>query len=106
MSRDDLDDPVDAGHITTYELAVELLRRPAWHADALCREYPNVSWFPERGDDVRKALAICDRCLVKAECLKYATDLEIDVGLWGGTSARTRVLLRRTARTAQRKAQQ
>lgn len=101
-----LETRIAAGHITTYDLAAELLRRPAWQADALCKEYPNVTWFPERGDDVRKALAICDRCLVKAECLQYATDLEIDVGLWGGTSARTRVLLRRTTRTAQGKAQQ
>lgn len=29
--------------------------RPRWQRDALCREYPDVSWFPERGGNGREA---------------------------------------------------
>ncbi len=38
-----------------------LLERPAWHADAACREHPEVDWFPERGDDQGPAKAVCAR---------------------------------------------
>jgi hypothetical protein len=47
----------------------ELLADTAWHAEALCREYPNVDWFPERGADPSQAKAMYARCLVHADCL-------------------------------------
>jgi hypothetical protein len=38
--------------------------RPAWMKDALCREHPEISFFPEPGEDLRAAKAVCARCLV------------------------------------------
>lgn len=69
---------------------------PDWHADALCKEsFPGATWFPERGDDTRAAVAICNRCLVRAECLAVAVADRDLVGIWGGTSKRERDRLRR-----------
>jgi hypothetical protein len=62
-----------------------LLRRPTWQADALCREYPNVDFFPERGGDQRPAKRICAACSVRQECSAWADTQGADlVGVWGG----------------------
>ena len=45
-----------------------LLDPTPWAADALCVEYPEVEFFPERGQDSRPAKAVCARCLVRFEC--------------------------------------
>jgi len=45
---------------------------PAWHADAACKEHPDLSWFPERGEDSTAAKAVCESCLVTAECRSWA----------------------------------
>ena len=50
----------------------ELLERPAWMRDALCKEYPRAWWFPTRGESVVEAKAICRCCAVQFECLEYA----------------------------------
>jgi WhiB family redox-sensing transcriptional regulator len=67
---------------------------PAWMADAACREHPDVTWFPPPGESGLEAKAICGRCLVKEECLRYALEHDLD-GIWGGTTVRQR---RRSAR--------
>jgi WhiB family transcriptional regulator, redox-sensing transcriptional regulator len=71
-----------------------------WHADALCREYPNVNWFPERGCDSSEAKAVCRRCLVQRECLEYALSQPPFPGVWGGTDEAERKELRRARRRA------
>lgn len=89
-------DPADLLDIDS--LLAELTGRPAWMADALCREHPEVSWFVSRGEDVRPAKAICSRCLVRDECLAYALEQGVYCnGFWGGTSERERRRLRRPA---------
>jgi WhiB family redox-sensing transcriptional regulator len=73
-------------------------QRPAWTKDALCPEYPHVSFFPQRGESSGEAKAICRRCLVQEECLAYALTTHstaTDHGVWGGLSARERRQLRR-----------
>lgn len=71
---------------------LELLRQPAWMADALCKEYDGARWFPERGEDVQRVKAICAECLVQGECLEWALaqDQTTLVGIWAGTSGRDR----------------
>lgn len=71
-----------------------LFVKPSWHADAACREHPEVNWFPERGEDARPAKAICAGCLVRAECLEAAFEHRVTTGIWGGTSERERRRLR------------
>lgn len=65
---------------------LESLGRGAWHRDAACREHPNVSWFPERGEPVDRQLQVCGRCLVRVECLEHALAEPERVGIWGGHS--------------------
>lgn len=77
---------------TTVDPFAELLERPDWHGDALCREHPDVSFFPERGEDPRAARAVCADCLVAADCL--AAGMAERHGMWGGTSERERRRLR------------
>lgn len=73
--------------------------RPAWQDDALCREYPDVNFFPERGEDVAPAKGVCSRCAVRAECADYAIRLGERHGIWGGLSG----IERRQARSRIRK---
>ena len=77
-------------------IAAVAANRPAWHADALCREhYPAVSWFVERGEPMEPAKNICGRCLVLAECTSWALDQDASLaGVWGGTTAPQRKRMR------------
>lgn len=67
---------------------------PDWHRDALCQEFPEVEFFPDRGEDARPAKAICQRCLVQSDCLSWALEQGTLDGIWGGTSKRERKMLR------------
>jgi WhiB family redox-sensing transcriptional regulator len=72
-------------------------RRPAWQADAACREHPEVSWFSSRGGDQREAKAICKGCLVLDDCRSWALAQDPWLaGVWGGMTARERRLHRRS----------
>ncbi len=85
---------------TAVDLLVDLLarERPAFHADAACREHPEVSWFPELGEDGRTAKAICAGCLVLGECRSWALEQGPGlVGVFGGLSSRERQQRRRAA---------
>jgi hypothetical protein len=80
--------------------------RPAWHADAACREAPDgVSWFPTDGQAATTARAVCARCLAKEECASWALAQGPDLkGIWAGRSERQRRRDKRAsavARTAQ-----
>ena len=72
------------------DLLQVLIGAPDWQLDSLCREHPEVNWFPERGESSTDAKAVCARCLVQAECLAFALDERIEHGVWAGTSARQR----------------
>ncbi|MTA13923.1 MAG: hypothetical protein F2534_15090 [Actinobacteria bacterium] len=63
--------------------------QPAWQRDALCREHPDVNFFPERGESPIPARAICARCTVRTECLQAALDGD-ELGVWGGTTRQNR----------------
>jgi WhiB family redox-sensing transcriptional regulator len=74
---------------------------PAWHADALCREHPEVDFFPTKGGQSERAKGICARCLVSAQCLEWALDEPAWLpGVWGGTTAADRRKLRRKVASA------
>lgn len=67
---------------------LELIARPAWHADALCKEYPQVSFFPEQGGDTATPKAICARCIVRLDCAEASVGEKH--GIWAGTAPGTR----------------
>jgi Transcription factor WhiB len=54
------------------------------------REFPDVSWFPRRGESAEPAKAICRRCLVQRECVTFALDHPDLDGIWGATRAQAR----------------
>lgn len=70
--------------------------RPAWQADAACREHPEVTWFSTNSSHQREAKAICQGCLVLEECRSWALSQGPGlVGVWGGLSTRERRRRRR-----------
>lgn len=64
--------------------------RPAWQADALCREYPELPWHPARGESPTEALRVCGRCMVRTECLAWAMADVTLTGVLGGTTGKVR----------------
>lgn len=68
---------------------------PEWHARAACRGEDPALFFPEPGQPVAAAKAICGRCEVRAECLDYAIDGFLDAGIFGGVAPRERVRMAR-----------
>jgi hypothetical protein len=81
---------------TTLDDILALLDPPAWHADAACREHPDLTWFPDRGQDTSAAVAVCRGCLVADQCRAWAMSQGAGLhGIWAGTSDRERQRLRR-----------
>jgi hypothetical protein len=70
--------------------------RPRWHRDAVCREHPEVNFFPSLGEPSAPALAVCAGCLVSVECRAAAFDGN-EQGIWAGTTGRSRRLAARAA---------
>ena len=81
-------------------MSIAAATRPAWHQHGACRGADPNLFFPERGESVKEAKAVCARCPVRAECLEYALENHEVVGIWGGLSARERRQLSRTRREA------
>ena len=81
-------------------MSITTATRPAWHQHGACRGADPNLFFPERGESVKEAKAVCARCPVRAECLDYAMENHEVVGIWGGLSARERRQLSRTRREA------
>lgn len=79
-----------------------LAARPAWHADAACREAPaEVTWFLKAGHEALPAKLVCSECLVVAECRAWALSQGPELeGVWGGLSRAERAIERRALRMA------
>ena len=69
-----------------------------WDRDALCREHPEVNFYPGRGESSEPAKAVCRECLVKRECLVTAMSNQgaYAHGVWGGTAPEERRQLLRS----------
>jgi hypothetical protein len=48
-----------------------LLERPAWQADAACREHPEIDWFRTMGDNHPAAKRVYAGCLVRNPCQQW-----------------------------------
>lgn len=68
-----------------------------WDDDAACRGLDTDLWFSRDVEGIAAARAVCARCLVRAECLAYALEHNIDGGIWGGRTEDERRILRRAA---------
>lgn len=71
-----------------------------WRKRAACRDEDPELFFPV-GDvgpallQIAEAKAVCRRCPVVDECLSWALTMGEDDGVWGGTSADERRVIRR-----------
>jgi WhiB family redox-sensing transcriptional regulator len=82
-------------HTAGEELLDLLSQRPASMADALCREFPELSWFPSVGETATACKAVCARCAVVAECRTWSLAQGPHLhGVWAGLSERERSRLR------------
>ena len=102
MDRTQIEALMQPGEPVDFLRAV-LGSRPAWMREALCRlpEARSVTFFPEKGQDVRPALAICSACKVQDPCLAFAREHEtsgVTAGVWGATTAKQRKTARAAAR--------
>lgn len=71
------------------------LVRDSWRENAACREADTSAFFIGPGKSPDAALAVCNRCEVRDECLEFALDNEENYGIWGGLNADQRKKLRR-----------
>ncbi len=79
----------------------DLFASPAFMDLGSCRGLDPDIFFPDRGESLAPAKAVCADCIVRDECLEYALDHRERFGVWGGTSERERRRLRRSRRVAQ-----
>jgi WhiB family redox-sensing transcriptional regulator len=81
-----------------------------WRDKANCLMSDPELFFPVGNvtEAIDKAKAVCAKCRVAEQCLKYALDSKQDSGIWGGmTEDERRALKRRTyneARNEERRA--
>lgn len=61
-----------------------------WFARAACKGQDTDLFFVGPGEAIWEALVFCSRCTVRDECLRYAIDNQIPLGVWGGKSPRQR----------------
>ena len=76
-----------------------------WRHRAACRDEDPELFFPisETGPAARQATeakAVCARCPVREQCLRYALDNGLDHGVFGGTTERERRAVTRRTRQA------
>lgn len=67
-----------------------------WERFALCKDRPDVDFFPENSTGVRLAQKVCAICPARKACLDHALKHHIDHGIWGGKSERARRALRKS----------
>ena len=73
-----------------------------WYLRGACRGLESSSFYPDPAEeaDVARALAVCDRCEVRSDCLDQALFRREPTGIWGGTTERDRRRILRRRRTA------
>src|SRR5881396_3204787 len=55
-----------------------------WPGIGECSYEDPELWFSTDPEDQAYAASICAGCLVRVQCLKWATDTEAGHGIWGG----------------------
>jgi WhiB family redox-sensing transcriptional regulator len=65
-----------------------------WRRHGACFGLDLALFFPERGISADAAQAVCADCSVKEPCLEWGLYHEKE-GIWGGTSAHQRKVMRR-----------
>lgn len=58
--------------------------KPEWMKDALCLEYPARWWYVDPYESGKRGKEVCQRCLVRQECLAFAIERVERYGIWAG----------------------
>jgi WhiB family redox-sensing transcriptional regulator len=60
----------------------------SWRMNAACTGKNPELWFPERSNSLiaQQAKKECAACPVRATCLAWAIETEVEFGVWGGTT--------------------
>jgi WhiB family transcriptional regulator, redox-sensing transcriptional regulator len=66
-----------------------------WQGRANCLGVDPELFFPERGASTKEAKEVCRGCVVRQDCLEFATANGEKFGIWGGMSERERRRVRR-----------
>jgi WhiB family redox-sensing transcriptional regulator len=83
--------PAVRNDLPTSRLRVEESWREAALCVAECRAgRAEHGWWARSDTNTDAAIEICDRCQVRADCLRWALELPEPVGIWGGLTARER----------------
>lgn len=64
---------------------IRALQHESWVDSANCRGSDPGIFFSNNWKDRIKAFSLCDNCSVVDDCLEFATENRIDVGIWGGS---------------------
>lgn len=73
-----------------------------WRERGACREVDPELFFPvgTNPGQVARAVSVCRRCDVAAECLEWAMAHDVQFGVWGGLGEQEREHLARRRRRA------
>ena len=79
-----------------------------WREDAACRNTDPGLFFPDgttgdAAEEMRTAIALCQRCPVREECLEFAMVTNQRDGIWGATSEEDRRRMRSAWLAARRR---
>lgn len=71
-----------------------------WGTEAVPCFNKTYMFFTNRGEDTAPAVALCNTCHIREECLEFALENCERFGVWGGMSAKQRRLEKRRRRLA------
>ena len=71
----------------------------SWKASGACQGLDPELFFPDQGEPLDQARAVCGGCVVRMACLEHALSMPERFGVWGGTSERQRRIIRHQRRT-------
>ena len=69
-----------------------------WAEQANCKDMDKSLFFPVSRQGLLHAKQVCSTCPVSADCLQYATDNDLNFGVWGGLGEADRRRLARDSR--------
>lgn len=83
---------------------IRVLPTAPWMKNGACKGMDPMLFFPMDGHASlsEPAIRVCTHCIHKAKCLHYAIEHQINDGVWGGTTGKDRIRIRRALRLANR----
>jgi WhiB family transcriptional regulator, redox-sensing transcriptional regulator len=76
----------------------QMMRNQSWEERAACRGTDVELFYSDQQADIKRALALCAHCEVRAACYDQAMRDREAFGIWGGTEERYRRRLFRAQR--------